>query len=128
MNDTGAVDEGVRAQKRAERWREGIGAGAEARRAPTKLQPAKDELSAPDGVEPEKTVAGSERLLRRLGAVMLMLVVLGGGAVLLLALAFDGGKGYQVAPVLALMGAVLFGIPGACVLAAHVRDVWRETE
>lgn len=97
------------------------------RRAQAKLQRSPAEPSGPDYVEPEEVIAGSERILRRLGALMLMVVVLGGGGVLMLGLAFDGGKGYQVAPVLALMVALLFGFPGACMLAVHVRDVWRET-
>ncbi len=87
---------------------------------------AEVEPSAPHYVEPERS--GSDRILRRLGALMLMVMVLGGGGVLMLGLALDGGKGYQVAPVMALMVAVLFGFPGACMLAVHVRDVWRETK
>ncbi len=100
------------------------------RRAQAKLQRSSQTPGASEPltyVEEARVVSPVQRVLRRLGAIVLMVVVLGGGGLLMLGLAFDGGKGYQVAPVLALIVAVLFGFPGACVLVAHVRNVWRET-
>ena len=72
-------------------------------------------------------VSATQRVLRRIGAVVLTFVVLTGGGALLWLTAFSGGKGYQVAPVLALMVLVMFGLPALAVLVRHVQNVWHET-
>ncbi|MCR9159319.1 MAG: hypothetical protein ACE37F_08620 [Nannocystaceae bacterium] len=63
------------------------------------------------------------RTLAVAGAVLIPLV----GGVFLLGAALDPGKGYQVAPVMTLMVAALFGIPLISVLFRNVRTVWWET-
>ncbi len=57
----------------------------------------------------------------KIGAVVMVAGVMGVGGAFLYFLATSGGKGYQVAPVLALMVLVLFGVPSMVVLGRNLR-------
>lgn len=78
-------------------------------------------------IEETPPVSTSERVIRRTLAVLMALLIPPLGAVFFLMAATSGGKGYQVAPVLTLMVAVLFGIPTVSILFRHVKAVWWET-
>lgn len=76
----------------------------------------------------DPVITPAQRVMRRAGAVILALVVLLIGGGLLFLTAVDGGKGYQVAPVLAVMVLVMFGFPAVAVLIRHIQAVWLETQ
>lgn len=98
------------------------------RRAEAKLNHQSYDAEASVMVEePKVPITAGQRFARRAGAVLLTLAVLVVGGTLLILTATSGGKGYQVAPVLALMVGVLFGFPAAAVLGQHIRSVWSET-
>ena len=83
-----------------------------------------------DAIMDEPKVTLAQRVVRRtvavLTAVIVVVIVIGGG--LLFMTAVDGGKRYQVAPVLALMVLVMFGVPAVAVLYRHLQGVWQDTQ
>jgi len=76
--------------------------------------------------EPEPVSAG-QRVLRRALAILMAVFIPLIGAALLVMGAFDGGTGYQVGPILALMVGVMFGIPTISILIRHARAEWQAT-
>ncbi len=98
------------------------------RRAMSKLNTAPDAGFGMESlVVDAPVITPAQRLIRRSAAVLtaLVVVVIGGGLIFLTGV--SGGKGYQVAPVLAVMVFVMFGLPGIAVLVRHVQGVWHET-
>ena len=79
-------------------------------------------------IEERSPVSTAQRVIRRTIAVLIAILVPVVGGLLLLAAAFDQGKGYQVAPVMTLMVAVLFGIPAVSIAVRHARTVWQDTK
>lgn len=79
-------------------------------------------------VDDTPVVTPAQRVMRRTVAVItaLTIVVIGGGLIFLTGV--SGGKGYQVAPVLALMMLVMFGLPTVAILVRHVQAVWYDTQ
>ncbi|MEM6291577.1 MAG: hypothetical protein AAGA54_09940 [Myxococcota bacterium] len=59
-------------------------------------------------------------------AIAMVAASIGVGATFLYFLATAGGKGYQVAPVLALMVLVLFGVPAVAVLVRNVQAAFAD--
>ncbi len=98
------------------------------RRAVSRLNTESAEPFVYDPVADARPVTPVQRVLRRTVAVFtaLVMVVIGGGLIFLTAV--SGGKGYQVAPVLALMVLVMFGLPALAVLYRHLQGVWHETQ
>lgn len=110
-------------QSRAAVRRAGRRAEAKLRREPFDGQPMLDYY-----VEEKPAVTTTQRVIRRAVAVLIAILVPVVGSILLLAAAFDQGKGYQVAPVMTLMVAVLFGIPAVSIAVRHARTVWHDTK
>lgn len=79
-------------------------------------------------VEEKPPVTAAQRVLRRTAAVLMAVLVPLVGGLFLLAAAFDEGKGEQVAPVMTLMVAVMFGIPVVSILVRNARAVWYDTK
>lgn len=79
-------------------------------------------------VDDTPVVTPAQRGMRRAVAVITALVIVAIGGGLMALTAVSGGKGYQVAPVLALMMFVMFGLPAVAVLVRHIRGVWYETQ
>lgn len=97
-------------------------AEAKLRRTPLSSQPT-------DEYDVEETVPVSTfvRVIRRTCAVLMAALLPPLGVLFCLSAAMSRGKGYQVAPVLTLMVAVLFGIPTVSILFRRVKTVWWET-
>lgn len=98
------------------------------RRAVSKLNTESSEPFVMDPIVDKLPVTPAQRVMRRTVAVLtaLIMVVIGGGLIFMTAV--GGGKGYQVAPVLALMVLVMFGLPAVAVLYRHLQGVWYDTQ
>jgi len=73
-------------------------------------------------------VTPAQRVMRRTVAVLTALIIVAVGGGLIFMTGVGGGKGYQVAPVLALMILVMFGFPALAVLYRHLQGVWHDTQ
>ncbi len=98
------------------------------RRAVSKLNTESSEPFSMEPVSVDLPVTPADRVIRRAVAVLTAVVTVGIGGGLLFLTAVSGGKGYQVAPVLALMVLVMFGFPALAVLYRHLQSVWHDTQ
>lgn len=98
------------------------------RRAVSKLNTESESPYVMDPIVDDVPVTPAQRVMRRTVAVLTSLILVAGGGGLLYLTAVSGGKGYQVAPVLALMVLVMFGLPALAVLYRHLQGVWYDTQ